>query len=164
MPKPANQSSMRWSLWCAFTFLVLLSGCTDSPPDPPTTAAKPAKAPSQSVARWYDSAQASRGEPLFARHCAGCHGKGGEGAFGWRRGVLPPPLNGSGHAWHHPLRALGYQIKFGTPGEQGKMPGFAHALSDAQILDVIAWFQSQWPEELYAAWARRDAESRQKKP
>ena len=44
------------------------------------------------------------------------------------------------------------------------MPGFAHALSDAQILDVIAWFQSQWPEELYAAWARRDAESQQKKP
>jgi mono/diheme cytochrome c family protein len=94
-----------------------------------------------------------------------CHGKSGQGSFSWRKQDAdgkfpPPPLNGTGHAWHHPFRALGSQIKFGAPGGGGKMPGFSESLSDEEIIDVIAWFQNRWPDEIYAAWVTRDRQSR----
>jgi len=37
------------------------------------------------------------------------------------------------------------------------MPGFAELLSDAEIDAVIAWFQSFWLDEIYAAWLIYDA-------
>jgi len=42
-----------------------------------------------------------------------------------------------------------------------RMPRFAAALSDEQILDVIAWFQSHWPDEIYAAWSKAEERARQ---
>ena len=35
------------------------------------------------------------------------------------------------------VSALGYQIKFGAPGGQGNMPGFADTLSDEQVLEIL---------------------------
>ena len=61
-------------------------------------------------------------------------------------------LDGTAHTWHHPFRALATQIKFGTPGGQGNMPGFAEKLTDEQIVNVIAWLQARWPDETYARW------------
>ena len=115
------------------------------------------------IQRWYKPNQVSRGTSLYAKNCSVCHGKKGEGAPGWQGTALPPPLNGTGHTWHHPFGALGYQIKFGAPGGKGKMPGFASSLRDEDILNIIAWFQSQWPDEIYAAWVQRELESRQRK-
>ena len=94
---------------------------------------------------------------VYAQHCANCHGESAQGTFAWRKRDAdgkfpPPPLDGTAHAWHHPIRVLGSQIKSGAPGGQGSMPGFAAALSDEQVLDVIAWFQSHWSDEIYAAW------------
>jgi len=120
------------------------------------------------VSRWYTAGNVSRGAAVFARQCADCHGKEGQGSFTWRkRGAdgkfPPPPLNGTGHAWHHPMRALGYQIKFGAPGGSGSMPGFAQTLSDQDIADVIGWFQDNWSDEIYAAWLVREQQSRTEK-
>ena len=34
------------------------------------------------------------------------------------------------------------------------MPAFRGSLTDEEIIDVIAWFQSLWPEEIYTQWWR----------
>ena len=41
------------------------------------------------------------------------------------------------------------------------MPKFDGVLDDQQILDVIAWFQSKWPNKIYASWQERELKSRQ---
>ena len=107
--------------------------------------------------RWYTADRVERGAGLYQQHCAACHGQAGEGAPDWRTPnadgrMPPPPLDGSGHTWHHPVAVLGYQIKFGAPGGQGAMPGFDGRLDDQQIADIIAWFQSHWPDRVYAEW------------
>jgi len=35
------------------------------------------------------------------------------------------------------------------------MPGFGGTLSDAQIKDAIAWFQSKWSDTTYKNWLKR---------
>lgn len=114
---------------------------------------------------WYGLEQVGAGARVFREHCASCHGKVGEGAANWRRagpdGKYPaPPLNGSGHAWHHPLSILFHTIKNGSPGGQGDMPAWADKLTDEEIVAVIAWFQSRWPPEIYQNWLQRDAAAR----
>lgn len=107
--------------------------------------------------RWYEPSRVESGAEVYARHCAECHGARGEATPGWRRRLPdgsfpPPPLNGTAHTWHHPFRALAQQIKFGAPGGAGKMPPFEGKLADEEIIDVIAWIQSLWPDEIYAQW------------
>lgn len=115
--------------------------------------------------RWYTDEHVTRGAVVYADNCAVCHGARGEGTGDWRRRTAdgkfpPPPLNGTAHTWHHPIRVLGTQIKFGAPGGIGAMPGFAEKLTDQQIVDVIAWFQDLWPDEIYAQWREIEARSK----
>ncbi len=140
-------------------FLVglLLVGCSDDPRtvEKSSTVSASADSASFAVSRWYNAEHVQRGAVVFAENCAGCHGKKANGYFTWQtRGpdgkFPPPPLNGTGHAWHHPLQALVTQVKFGARNDQGKMPGFGQTLSDQEILDAIAWFQDFWPDNLYA--------------
>jgi mono/diheme cytochrome c family protein len=154
-------------------FASVLAGCSESEDEASRSESKRASTPTSqptaksvhpadfqalaAPARWYTQEIVSRGGVLFAEQCAACHGKGGEGAFTWRqRGAdgkfPPPPVNGTGHAWHHPFRVLGGQIKSGAPGGQGTMPPFGDRLSDEEIVDVIAWFQDRWHDKIYAQW------------
>lgn len=119
----------------------------------------------QPIARWYSPEQVERGALVFQQNCAACHGKQAEGAPNWQKtgpdGKYPaPPLNGSGHGWHHPLRILFQVIKNGSPGAQGNMPAWKEKLSEDEMVAAIAWFQSRWPEEIYAAWTQRELASR----
>ena len=107
--------------------------------------------------RWYDQSRIESGEKVYASHCAVCHGARGEATPDWRRreadgSFPPPPLNGTAHTWHHPFNVLARQIKFGPPGGGGKMPTFQGKLTDEEIINVIAWFQSLWPDGIYAQW------------
>lgn len=111
--------------------------------------------------RNQDFAQIEHGRQLFVANCSECHGNSAEGAPNWKQpdanGQYPaPPLNGSGHAWHHPMRALANTIKYGTESMGGHMPAWKNKLSEQEIKDVIAWFQSKWPDQTYAAWQRMD--------
>ena len=84
-------------------------------------------------------------------------GARGEATPDWRRresdgSFPPPPLNGTAHTWHHPFEILARQILFGAPGGGGKMPPFRSTLADEEVINVIAWFQSLWPDEIYTQW------------
>lgn len=79
--------------------------------------------------------------------------------MGWKDKVdadghrLAPPLNGSGHTWHHSDKILFYIIKRGlakmVPNYEGKMMGFSDKLNDAEIKSVIAYFKSFWSNQNY---------------
>lgn len=154
----------RTALRCMLLSISLaLAACTDE--DESTRTDSGQSEPQTVQSRWYTADNVSRGAPVYEQYCAACHGKKGQGSFTWRQvgadgKYPPPPLNGTGHAWHHPIRALGSQIKFGAPGGGGKMPGFAQTLSDQDVIDVIAWFQDKWSDEIYAAWFARELQSR----
>ena len=120
-------------------------------------ATAPPAAGADAPERWYDQSRIESGERVYASNCAVCHGVRGEATPDWRRreadgSFPPPPLNGTAHTWHHPFGILARQIKFGPPGGGGKMPTFQGVLTDEEIIDVIAWFQSLWPDDIYAQW------------
>ena len=107
--------------------------------------------------RWYEPFRIESGETVYASNCAVCHGARGEATPDWRRrepdgSFPPPPLDGTAHTWHHPFGVLARQIKFGAPGGVGKMPTFQGKLTDEEIINVVAWIQSLWPDEIYAEW------------
>lgn len=115
--------------------------------------------------RWYRPDQVALGERLFTQHCASCHQPGATGDSNWRsRGpdgkFPPPPLNGTAHAWHHPLAQLRHTIANGGSPEYGNMPAWRDKLTDEEIDAVIAWFQSLWPEDVYQAWYEIDGRTR----
>ncbi len=118
----------------------------------------------QAPVRAFDPAKLERGRGLFAQNCASCHGDHAQGAQNWfeqdARGKWPPPpLNGTGHAWHHPRAVLERTIREGTAALGGDMPAWDGKLSKEDIDAIIDWLQQQWPEELYAAWWRMDRQS-----
>ncbi|MDH5513298.1 MAG: cytochrome c, partial [Gammaproteobacteria bacterium] len=112
-----------------------------------------------------DSATMLRGAKLYQDNCAACHGTQAQGAPNWQKpgadGKYPaPPLNGTGHAWHHPLAVLNMTIKRGTLAMGGSMPAWEGKLSDDDIAAVIVWIQSRWPEEIYQSWRAMDEKAR----
>ena len=115
--------------------------------------------PSDGVAvqRTQNFARIANGRRMFAQHCAVCHGEQAEGDPDWRYRdesghFPPPPLNGTAHAWHHPWDELHRVIRDG----QNNMPAWGSELTGEEIDDTIAWFQSLWPDEVYAAWLRTE--------
>lgn len=117
------------------------------------------------VKRSFDFAQITRGGKLYQQNCAVCHGKQGQGAPNWQKmdakgKFPPPPLNGSAHTWHHPKTVLVDTIRNGTAKLGGNMPAWKDKLSNEQINDIIAWFQSKWSDEIYSAWYEMDQRSR----
>jgi len=112
--------------------------------------------------RWYTPAQAAAGAPLYAEHCAWCHGERGEGEPGWEERdsmgfYPPPPLDASGHADEHPLADKLATLKTGGGPFGGSMPSFADVLDEQEMLAVLAWVQSLWSDEVYAGWQAIDA-------
>jgi S-disulfanyl-L-cysteine oxidoreductase SoxD len=104
-----------------------------------------------------DQALVARGKPIYATHCAACHGAGMEGQPNWRvrrpDGRLPaPPHDATGHTWHHPDTVLVDIVRHGlVPGRtapegyESDMPAYERVLSDADVLAVLAYIKSGWP-------------------
>lgn len=108
-------------------------------------------------ARQYDSNALARGERVFQANCATCHGGAGEALPTWRirgaDGMLPPPpLDDSGHAWHHPRAWLKQMIAQGSAPGQGNMPAWGQKLSEQEIDDVVTWITSLWSNQVYLDW------------
>jgi mono/diheme cytochrome c family protein len=107
--------------------------------------------------RVYDAQQLALGQQVYAANCAVCHGDKAQGASNWQQrnpdGTFPPPpLNGTGHSWHHSTEVLYDVIANGSQPGQGMMPAWKDKLVKEQIDAVILWFQSLWPDQVYAAW------------
>jgi mono/diheme cytochrome c family protein len=106
-----------------------------------------------------DRALVARGEPLYAQHCASCHGARLEGQPDWQsrnaQGRLPaPPHDDSGHTWHHDNALLFEVTKYGIakhapPGYQSDMPAFGDRMSDAEIIATLAFIKSRWTDEIH---------------
>jgi mono/diheme cytochrome c family protein len=111
--------------------------------------------------RWYSQAQVDAGGKVFAEHCASCHGKEAQGrVMNWKKpdadgNYPPPPLNGSAHAWHHPLSQLKRTIRQGGAPLGGQMPSFEGKLTEAEIKQALAWVQSHWNARIYDEWLKR---------
>jgi len=136
------------------TSVLLISACSDEEKQTAIVIQEPSK---NSVQRSFDFAQLKRGGELFQKNCAVCHGTEAQGTSNWQKkdadGKYPaPPLNGTAHAWHHSLDDLKGTIKKGTFRIGGKMPPWEGSLSDAEIEDVITWFQAKWSDEIYTVW------------
>ncbi len=145
--------------------LATVTACNDDVQPP---SARPASSPAPAV-RTADAAQLRHGAQIFAANCAQCHGDQAQGAPDWRtrnaQGQFPPPpLDGSGHTWHHPKKMLVYTIREGTARLGGNMPAWKGRLSEQDIEDVIAWVQSLWPQRVYEAWAEIDLRARTAPP
>lgn len=114
----------------------------------------------EQVVRNFDPAQMARGQAIFQKNCAVCHGEQAEGTSDWRKPLEngrypPPPLNGTAHAWHHSTEELKRFILSGGPPGEGRMPGWEGVLQDQEIDDILIWIKSLWPEEVYQGWYTR---------
>jgi len=107
---------------------------------------------------YWDTTEVARGAEIYSAQCASCHGEELEGAGDWRtplaNGRLPaPPHDETGHTWHHPDPILFQITKFGTAAMVGgtyksDMQGYSEILSDEEILAVLAFIKSRWPDQL----------------
>ena len=111
-----------------------------------------------SMLRPDDPQVASAGRDLYMKHCASCHGANLEGQPEWRSsgpdGRLPaPPHDETGHTWHHTDQVLFDLTKHGAaafvgPGFDSAMPAFDGVLGDAEIVAVLSFIKSSWPERI----------------
>lgn len=115
-------------------------------------------APDPGLLPYEVAARVESGARLYAENCASCHGAQLEGERDWKErdadGYLPaPPHDQTGHTWHHPDAQLLEIVTHGTEALVGgsyksNMIGYADILSEAEILDVLAYIKSTWPEEV----------------
>ena len=100
----------------------------------------------------------ARGKIAYQNNSVACHQVNLAGAENWK-GLdedghrKTPPLNGTGHTWHHDDATLHTIIKYGLAGivsdYEGKMAGFGDNLSDKDIDSVLACIKSFWPDDYY---------------
>lgn len=105
------------------------------------------------------------GECLYQVNCASFHGVDLEGQPDWHSRLpnirLPaPPHDASGHTRHHPGQVLidiatrGAAAIVGS-GYESYMPGFEGVLPDKEILPIVKFVTSTWPEQVRATQHRR---------
>jgi mono/diheme cytochrome c family protein len=104
-----------------------------------------------------DAGAVSHGRQVYAHNCAACHGDKLQGelqaGLDVPKGEKPAtPLNGSGHSAHHSdadmfATVKGESADGGQPGPR-RMPRFGTTLTDDDVLAVIAYMKSRWPESI----------------
>lgn len=104
----------------------------------------------------------AQGEEIYAQTCAACHGDNLEGQVeNWQSpgpdGLMPAPPHGeTGHTWHHADALLFAITKYGVAAAanlteyQSAMPAYEGVLSDDEIIAVLSFIKSTWPEEIKA--------------
>ena len=100
----------------------------------------------------------AKGKIIYQKNCISCHQVNLVGVKNWKEldedgHRKSPPLNGTGHTWHHDDATLHNIIKYGlvklTKNYQGKMLGYEDRLKDKDIDSVLAYIKSFWPDDMY---------------
>jgi mono/diheme cytochrome c family protein len=100
----------------------------------------------------------ARGKTIYQNNCISCHQVNLVGVENWKEldedgHRKSPPLNGTGHTWHHDDATLHNIIKYGlvklVKNYQGKMLGYEDKLKDKDIDSVLAYIKSFWPDDMY---------------
>lgn len=113
----------------------------------------------------------ARGQIVYDKSCAVCHGVNLEGQENWRiinaDGTFPaPPHDIEGHTWHHDDQLLFDMTKYGGEAAmalrgvdnfKSGMPGFGDVLTDEQINDVWVFIKSTWTDRERNSQAERTA-------
>ncbi|WP_300088815.1 cytochrome c [uncultured Nitrosomonas sp.] len=86
------------------------------------------------------------GEPVYEKHCQGCHGKSGEGV----PGVYPPLAGNRAVTMTSPLNTIrsvlygGFPpVTAGNPRPYG-MPPFQHIIRDNEVAWVVSYIRNAW--------------------
>ena len=97
------------------------------------------------------------GELLYQKNCSSCHMKNLSGHPKWKTELdedghrQAPPLNGTGHTWHHAPKELFQTIRYGykkaDPNYNGKMMGNEN-LTDNEIWSILNYIKNIWPENI----------------
>jgi mono/diheme cytochrome c family protein len=122
-----------------------------------------------SLLRYDEPAIIALGAELYLQSCASCHGANLEGQENWReRGVdrlmLAPPHDANGHTWHHPdelliaITTLGSAAVIGN-GYESTMIGFGDTLSEADVIAILSYIKSTWPDEVIEIHNQINAEA-----
>tara|TARA_B100000401_G_C52169092_1_gene422448 strand:- start:80 stop:511 length:432 start_codon:yes stop_codon:yes gene_type:complete len=99
-----------------------------------------------------------KGKKLYKQYCASCHQSNLSGAVNWKSldndgHRKAPPLNGTGHTWHHSDEILHKIIKYGlaklVKNYEGKMYGYGDKIDDQGIDNILSYIKSYWNEENY---------------
>ncbi len=156
--------SRRISLTFLAVCVLLLQACGDSASTASTAVDVPALPGSPTLAAdlpplpELDPVSVERGEILYGRHCASCHGVDLAGAPDWRiprddGTFLPPPHDESGHTWHHGDALLIEIIAEGSNYPEATMPTFGDELTRDEIVSILDYLKSTWgPEEREWQW------------
>tara|TARA_Y100000996_G_C22231857_1_gene523965 strand:+ start:105 stop:545 length:441 start_codon:yes stop_codon:yes gene_type:complete len=100
----------------------------------------------------------------YQNNCASCHGVNLQGQEDWQNTLdedghrLAPPLNGTGHTWHHSPDYLFQVIKYGfpsfDPNYEGKMLG-NDSLSEEEVWQLITYIRQEWPAQIQDVYNSR---------
>ena len=98
------------------------------------------------------------GKSVYVQNCASCHGTKLEGQKNWMLrlpdGLMPaPPHDETGHTWHHSDKYLFMITKYGIEDIIGQkypnnMPAYKGILSDKEIISVLSYIKSTWPNKV----------------
>jgi mono/diheme cytochrome c family protein len=98
------------------------------------------------------------GKTVYFQNCASCHGVKLEGQKDWMSrlpdGLMPaPPHDETGHTWHHSDKYLFMITKYGIEDIIGQnyannMPAYENILSDKEIISVLSYIKSTWPNKV----------------
>jgi mono/diheme cytochrome c family protein len=157
---------MKISLYfLAITSLFVLTACggEETTANKPVATIKATDGQAKKVASESSkTAEVIRGHEVFKKNCQVCHGVKGIGQVpNWREplanGQYPaPPLNGTGHTWHHPESALLNSINKGGVAIGGTMPAFENILSAKDKRAVLHYIESLWSAKIYQMWLQRN--------
>lgn len=139
-----------------------LAACKRQESQQPGGQNAPAVAP---PSRGFSPESIARGGRLYQSDCAQCHGPQAQGHPDWQtpsngQFTAAPPLNGTGNDWKRSRQQLIDTIKNGARLSDGTpvMPAWKGRLSDEEIGDIMAWFQSLWPPDVYEKWSREQTD------